>query len=161
MIKCIRVDMNRENYFNFINERFSTLAVMVNNDSSLNIDSLNIHSETFYAHLFNLLFNLDLRNLNSEKQNIASIDLIDESSKKIIQVTSTATKQKIENTLAKDILKDYCDYNLSFIFIGTASINGLTKKEYKNPHNVHLLVNPANTYRSCEGSCIPFLASLS
>ena len=136
MIKCIRVDMNRENYFNFINERFSTLAVMVNNDSSLNIDSLNIHSETFYAHLFNLLFNLDLRNLNSEKQNIASIDLIDESSKKIIQVTSTATKQKIENTLAKDILKDYCDYNLSFIFIGTVSINGLTKKEYKNPHNV-------------------------
>ena len=66
------MDMNREYYFNFINERFSTLAVMVNNDSSLNIDSLNIHSETFYAHLFNLLFNLDLRNLNSEKQNIAT-----------------------------------------------------------------------------------------
>lgn len=128
--------MNRSTYFEFINERLSTLAYMVNSASSLNINSLNIHSETFYAHLFNLLFDLNLRNLNSEKQNIASIDLIDDSAKKIIQVTSTATKPKIEKTLAKDILKNYRDYDFFFIFIGTDSIDKLKNKNYENPYNV-------------------------
>lgn len=129
--------MGRTEYFNFIEERLSTLATRASVRSSLNLIDLNIHSENFFASLLNLLFDLELSNVNTDKHNIESIDLIDTNNKIVVQVSATATKQKIEKTLSKLILKDYADFSLWFMFIGNKDCNTLLKGEYKNPYTIN------------------------
>lgn len=86
----------------------------------LNFNDLAVHSEDFYINLFNQLLDLNLKNLNIIKSNATAIDLLDSENKIIIQVTATCTKQKIENTLKKEILKSYADqnYKIQFVFVG-------------------------------------------
>lgn len=103
----------------------------------LNLNDLSVHSENFFYHLFNLLFGLELTNANFEKSNHEAIDLIDKGNKLIIQVSATCTKQKIENTLKKEILKQYSleDYRIQFIFIGKENPR-IKSNEYSNPYKV-------------------------
>lgn len=130
------MSMVRKNLFNDINEKLTFLSMMITNGASLNLLELNVHAENFYASLFNLVFNLHLENVNTTTHNVASIDLIDNKNKIFVQVTSNATKSKIENTLKKNILKNYNDYNLLFIFLGSNDSNNLIGKKYINPHNI-------------------------
>ncbi len=106
--------MNRQRYFNFIEEKLNLLAFRIERRGGLNILDLHLHSENFYLHLFNLLFDWDLENLNAEKKNAAGIDLVDATNKIIVQVSATATKQKIESALAKD-LSNYKGYAFKFM----------------------------------------------
>ncbi|RIL68485.1 hypothetical protein BUY49_11830, partial [Staphylococcus devriesei] len=59
----------------------------------------------------------------------------------IIQVSSTCSKQKIENTLKKDIIKEKKkeNFRLKFLFIGEQNKN-IKNKSYINPYNI--LFNP-------------------
>jgi hypothetical protein len=98
----------------------------------LNLLDLHLHSENFYLHLFNLLFGLKLKNLNAVDQNAAAIDLVDTENKTIIQVSSTATKNKIESALAKD-LSPYKGYSFRFISI-SKDASDLKTKTFSNPH---------------------------
>lgn len=115
--------MIRQQYFNYIENKLSTLVVSVKNRGKLNLLDLNIHSEIFFANLFNRIFNYNLINANMIKQNQEGIDLIDKNNKVIIQVSSTCNKAKIQNSLNKS--KDYKDY--SFKFIAITSSNYVTK----------------------------------
>ncbi|MGY4786792.1 SMEK domain-containing protein [Bacillus sp. OHL2] len=103
----------------------------------LNLNDLAVHSENFFFHFFNLLFGLDLTNANFEKSNHEAIDLIDKSNKLIIQVSATCTKQKIENTLKKEILKRYSleDYRIQFIFIGKENPR-IKSNKFDNPNKI-------------------------
>ena len=91
--------MNRTLYFNYIEEKLNTLAYRIEVRSKLNLLELNIHSENFFADLCNIIFDLDLENLNFSYQNIDGIDLIDHKNKVVVQVSSTCTKAKIESSL--------------------------------------------------------------
>lgn len=95
--------MNRSYYFDYVEEKLCTLAVRIGVRSRLNVLNLNLHAENFYVHLFNELFGLSLVNANAYDQNATAIDLVDALNKIIIQVSSTATKQKIESALSKDL----------------------------------------------------------
>lgn len=97
--------MNRQTYCNYVEEQLSQLAYRIEVRSKLNILDLNIHSENFYTHLFNKLFKWNLSNLNLTDQNAEAIDLIDNLQKILIQVSSTATKSKVESALEKDLKK--------------------------------------------------------
>jgi hypothetical protein len=101
---------------------------------SLNILDLHAHSENFYLHFFNLLFGWKLQNLNAVRQNAAGVDLVDTTNKIIVQVSATATKQKIESALAKD-LATYKGYSFKFISISKGS-KDLRIKTFLNPHNL-------------------------
>ncbi len=128
--------MNRQLYYNYIEEKLHLLASRVETNGKLNILGLHMHSEPFYQHFFNLLFGWDLINENSVSQNVEAIDLIDSGNQIIIQVSSTNTKQKIESALSKGSMKLYKGWR--FIFISIAKdANGLRSKTYKNPHNVN------------------------
>lgn len=127
--------MNRTWYFNYIEEKLSVLITRTELRGKLNILDLNIYSENFYLHFFNLLFDWKLENENTASQNVASIDLIDRKGKKFIQVSATNTKEKIEDTLAKNILKAYSDYSFKFISISKDAAN-LRNKTFKNPYNI-------------------------
>ena len=127
--------MNRSQYFNYIDEKLSVLSVRITNRGKLNILDLHLHSENFYLDFFNLLFGWKLENLNATQQNVEAIDLIDHTNKIIFQVSATSTKQKIESTLKKDILKKYSTYGFKFISI-SKDASELRTKTYENPHGL-------------------------
>ena len=131
--------MNRTKYYNYIDEKLHTLSQRIITNGKLNMLHLHMHSESFYQHFFNLLYGYDLKNLNESSQNVEAIDLIDDDKKIVIQVSSTATKQKIESSLNKKLIKKYTNYTFKFISIAKDTkdlIEILTKKDYKNPHKI-------------------------
>ena len=128
--------MNRNTYYSEIEERLNLLALRIRRNSSLNLQNLNIHCENFYAQLFNLIFVYSFRNLNEDNQNIESVDLIDETSHVLAQVSSTTTRRKIESTLNKEILNNYKQYKFIFIFISDKDAKKLRKQAFSNPYNV-------------------------
>ncbi len=126
--------MNRSNYFDFIEEKLSILAVRVELRGKLNVLDYHLHSESFYMHFLNLLFDWHLENMNAVKHNVEAIDLIDKSNRIIIQVSATATKQKIESALKKD-LSAKKGYAFKFISISKDAAK-LKTGPYNNPHNL-------------------------
>ena len=128
--------MNRTRYYNYIEERLNFLAYRIEKRGKINLLDLNIHSETFFAELFNILYNYNLVNLNYIKQNTEGIDLIDTKNKIIIQVSATSTKGKIENSLNKGIYLFYKDYNFKFISISKEVSSKLRATEFENPYNL-------------------------
>ena len=131
--------MNRSKYFNYIEERLTFLSLQIENRGRLNIFDFNIHAETFYMYFFNKIFNLELKNMNHLYKNYEAIDLVDEKNKIVIQVSATATKDKIESALSKPIMKSYKGYKFYFISI-SKDASGLKNKTYKIP--IGITFNP-------------------
>jgi hypothetical protein len=125
--------MNRSTYFNYIEEKLQILAYRISQRGKINILDLNIYSETFFADLLNILFNLELVNLNVFKQNVEGIDLVDHRNKTIAQVSATCTKQKVENSLSKKIFKEFAGYRFKFISIAKDATK-LKSESFANPH---------------------------
>ena len=128
--------MNRTRYYNYIEEKLNFLAYRIEKRGKINLLDLNIHSETFFAELFNILYDYNLVNLNCIKQNAEGIDLIDTKNKIVIQVSATCTKEKIENSLNKGIYLFYKDYNFKFISISKEVSNKLRITKFENPYNL-------------------------
>jgi hypothetical protein len=126
--------MNRSKYFNSIEHKLSSLATSIEIRGSLNILDLNLHSENFYLHFFKVIFGWDLQNRNVVHKNAPGIDLIDNINKIIVQVSATATKQKIESALSKD-LSAYSGYSFKFISI-SKDAKCLRTDTFSNPHNL-------------------------
>ncbi len=133
--------MNRPRYFNYIEEKLTTLAVRINQKGKLNVLDLHMHSEDFYLHFFNELYGLQLANLNKKLQNVEAIDLIDNANKHIIQVSATNTKEKVQSALNKEILNTLNGYNFKFVSISKEAEN-LRKNKFEYPDNI--LFDPAN-----------------
>lgn len=127
--------MNRTGYYDYIDERIHTLANRIDTNGKLNRLHLHMYSESFYQYFFNLLYGYNLKNLNETLQNVEAIDLIDDNKKIVIQVSSTATRQKIESSLNKLLIKEHSNYTFKFISIAKDS-NNLKNKIYKNPYNI-------------------------
>ena len=124
--------MNRVRYYNYIEQKLFAHAAVIENRGKLNILDYHQHSESFYLFLFNKLFGWNLVNLNATQHNVEAIDLIDRSNKIAVQVSSTATKVKIESALGKD-LSHYVGYNFKFISISKDAAF-LRSHSFKNPH---------------------------
>ncbi|MFC6648319.1 SMEK domain-containing protein [Paenibacillus rhizoplanae] len=129
--------MNRDFYFTYINEKIELLSLRIKSSGKLNILNLNIHAEFFYRDLCCLLFELNLENQNTLDQNSEAIDLIDDVNKIIIQVSSTDSKQKINDTLAKNKILDYKKqgYNLKFLFFSDAK--RLKTQKFNNKYDIN------------------------
>lgn len=127
--------MNRQLYYNYIDENLAILSNRIRQRAKTNILDLNIHCENFFCSFLNILFNYKLQNINLNDNNSSAIDLVDSKNKIIFQVTSTASKQKIQNTLDKKVLKEYEGYNIKFLFISDPEQN-LRKKSYQVPYGI-------------------------
>ena len=132
--------MNRTYYFNFIEERLNVLADRIKSRGKLNILDFNTHSETFYKYFLKELYQWEVENINENEKNFEAIDLIDHNNKFIIQVSATATKQKIENSLSKNSINNYIDYTFKFISIAKDAKN-LKNNTFKITPNIHF--NPS------------------
>jgi len=129
--------MNRPNYFNVIEERLNLLALRINSRGKLNILDFHGHSENFYQFLLNEVNDWSVTNENNFKQNVEAIDLIDHTNKFVLQVSSTASKTKIESSLSKDSIKTYKENGYSFKFVSIArDADELRKGTFKNPHGI-------------------------
>ncbi|WMT41183.1 SMEK domain-containing protein [Paenibacillus sp. D2_2] len=129
--------MKRQRYYNEISERLEILSNRIKTNGKLNVLDLNIHAETFYRDLLNCIYGYKLESGNVSSANMEAIDLIDTENKLVIQVSSTATKQKIENTLNKEKTSEYAaeNYKIKFLFIADEAKN-LRSNKYSNPHNI-------------------------
>lgn len=127
--------MNRPDYFNVIEERLNLLALRIISRGKLNILDYHGHSENFYQYFLNQIYGWTVTNENDNKQNVEAIDLIDHTNKFVIQVSSTASKQKIESSLSKDSIKTYTGYTFKFISIARDA-DDLRKDTFKNPHGI-------------------------
>lgn len=128
--------MNRPDYFNVIEERLNLLALRIISRGKLNILDLHGHSENFYLHFLNELYKWEVKNENDNQQNVEAIDLIDHANKFVIQVSATASKQKIESSLSKDSIKNYTGYTFKFISIAKDA-DDLRKNTFTNPHGIN------------------------
>ncbi len=127
--------MNRPDYFNVIEERLNLLALRIISRGRLNILDFHGHSENFYQYFLNEVYGWVVTNENDTKQNVEAIDLIDHTNRFVIQVSSTASKQKIESSLSKDSIKTYTGYTFKFISIARDA-DDLRKDTFKNPHGI-------------------------
>lgn len=128
--------MNRPDYFNVIEERLNLLALRIISRGRLNILDYHGHSENFYQYFLNEVYGWTVTNENDIKQNVEAIDLIDHTNKFVIQVSSTASKQKIESSLSKNSIKSYNGYTFKFISIARDA-DDLRKDTFKNPHGIN------------------------
>lgn len=128
--------MNRPDYFNAIEERLNLLALRIISRGRLNILDYHGHSENFYQYFLNEVYGWIVINENDIKQNVEAIDLIDHTNKFVIQVSSTASKQKIESSLSKKSIKNYNGYTFKFISIARDA-DDLRKDTFKNPHGIN------------------------
>jgi hypothetical protein len=127
--------MNRPLHFNYIVSKLASLATEIDLRGKLNLLDLHVHAENFYQHLFNELFGWELENLNAIKPNAAAIDLIDHTNNIVVQVSATATKQKVESALGKADLSPYAGYGFKFISISKDAA-ALRSTTFANPHNL-------------------------
>ena len=125
--------MNRTMYFNYIEEKINLNALRIEARGKLNILDFNQHSENFYNDLLNKLFGWNLINLNEIMQNVEAVDLVDLDSKIIVQVSATATKQKLDNSFSKEIYKDYRGFTFKFVSIA----KDFEIKNYEIPNNIY------------------------
>ena len=128
--------MNRPDYFNVIEERINLLALRIISRGRLNILDFHGHSENFYQYFLNEVYGWTVTNENDNKQNVEAIDLIDHTNKFIIQVSSTASKQKIESSLSKKSIANYAGYTFKFVSIAKDA-DDLRKDTFKNPHGIN------------------------
>jgi len=106
----------------------SHLQLCVKNSNSISLTDINIIAEDFFRDLLNLIYDLNLKNINLiEGKNFPAIDLVDENKKIVYQVTSDSSKRKIKYTINKFIEnKLFQKYKiLFFMIIGD-------KKRYKS-----------------------------
>ncbi|WP_052769838.1 SMEK domain-containing protein [Paenibacillus sp. IHB B 3415] len=128
--------MNRTKYYNYIDEKLMLLSARISVRGKQNILDLHIHSEMFFAGLLNLLFDYKFVNLNTIKRNVEGIDLVDTEKEIIAQVSSTCSRQKIENSLNKEILTNYPGYTFKFIVIANDATSLRNKDDFANPYGI-------------------------
>ncbi|MDY6993804.1 MAG: ABC-three component system protein [Pseudomonadota bacterium] len=128
--------MNRNLYYDYIEEKLHVLAERVRTGGKLNMLGLHMHSENFYLHLFDLLYGYKLENMNQNNQNVEAIDLIDHENKIVVQVSADNRKSKLESALSKKIIEKYKDYQFKFISIAKRADN-LRNSSISNPYSIN------------------------
>jgi hypothetical protein len=122
----------RQKAFNNISKILAITRYDIEQRQLINDYGLNIHAENYFRDIFNFIYGYSLENANFENQNIAHIDLIDKTNKLLYQITTTRTKEKIENTLKALNSNDYVGYSIKiFYLLDKANPNKDTELEVK------------------------------
>ena len=101
----------------------------------MNLLDSNVLLEDVFKEILNITYGLKLQNANLIKQNIKAIDLIDCSSKTIIQVSSDNSKTKVQTSLDKIELPKYDGYTFKFVCI-SKGVSHLKKYHFNVPEGI-------------------------
>lgn len=125
-----------ENSIKIITRWLSVLCSEVVLRNSLNLQDINVVAENFYRDLLNLLYDYNLKNANHEKQNVASIDLVDDKKRLAIQVTSDNSPTKVHDTIhGFNEGSLYKKYDRLIVLVITVKLD-FPKTKFKNVGNV-------------------------
>ena len=97
-----------------------------------NLHDNSIHAEYFFREFLNSLYGWNLINANDENRNEPGIDLKDEDKKLLVQISATATSQKVKDSFHKADKQRYKDYHFYFMFI-VRSASELRRKAFDTP----------------------------
>lgn len=107
-------------YLNYIIEHLNIIRYELISKNKLNLTSDNITLENFLRDLLNLTYGYNLKNLNQLKKNFPGVDLGDDVAKVGVQITSTPSSKKVNDTLSKFINNNsYQQYNHLKVFVLT------------------------------------------
>lgn len=127
--------MKLEEYFDYIEEHLNFLSLRIERRATLNLHDINIKAEYFFMHFLNMLYDWELVNLNDSKQNTPGVDLLYSGERILIQVSSTNTPMKIQESLNKIDTKAYSNYTFKFLSISKDAKN-LRNKTFKVPNSI-------------------------
>ena len=109
--------MNRDIYLTKIKTLLNILKGEIKDNGRLNLLDINVHAEDFFRDLLNLIYDWQLQNMNQWNQNAAGGDLWYDSGKLVFQVSSTATKDKIQSSIDKLSAEQFAGYRFKFLRI--------------------------------------------
>lgn len=98
--------MKKQVQIQYVIEKLSYFCTYVKINNRNSFADINVHAEGFLMNLLNLIFKLDLQNLNEQRINYPGVDLGDLSAKIAFQVTSKKDSKKIIETY-ETVFKDY------------------------------------------------------
>ncbi|PFG51974.1 hypothetical protein ATG98_0957 [Marinobacter sp. LV10R520-4] len=108
---------NRKFVFDQISYILAITRLDIEQHQAISDYSLNVHSENYWRDIFNFIHNSCYENANFETSNTPCIDLIDNKKKILIQITTTKTKEKIDNTLKALLTNSYKDYKIKIYYL--------------------------------------------
>lgn len=106
-----------EKAFKKIADGLAISRLELENRQSVGDYGLNLYAENYFRDILNFVYGYQLESLNKNQINAPYVDLIDQKNKLIFQITSTKTKEKIENTLLALKKRDYRDYDLKILYL--------------------------------------------
>jgi len=108
----------------------------------VNDQSLNIHGENWFRDIFNFVYSANFfvnANLETKTGNSSAVDLIDQNKEVAYQITTTRTKEKVEDTLRKILTTKYKDYKLKIFFLLEKSkFNKKTKQYFQDKYDINV-----------------------
>lgn len=125
--------MNRDIYIAKIKTLLNILKSEIKDSGKLNLLDINVHAEDFFRDLLNLIYGWQLQNMNQWILNAAGGDLWYDYGKIVIQVSSTATKDKIQSSIDKLSAEQFAGYRFKFLRIDGDVIK--LRKELYNTHD--------------------------
>lgn len=92
--------ITRGHYIGEIIDEFAAIGEQVRMRGKLGAFDLNVYAENFFRDVLNDIHGSNLTNLNQDRSNEPGLDLGDTLKRLAFQVTSTATSEKVNHTLA-------------------------------------------------------------
>lgn len=112
--------IRRKEYIEYINYSLAVLKTEIETNNYINHYDNNIVAEDIMCGLLNLIYGYKFTNINHEIRNFPAIDLVNQQNRIAVQVTSTGSRDKIQDTvdmfIRHELYKDY-DY-LWMLFLG-------------------------------------------
>jgi hypothetical protein len=119
-------------------DELSQLGGQINLRCQVGLTDLNKFCEDFIKEVLNISYQLELENLNENRSNAPGLDLGDKSNSIAVQVTSTATSQKVNKTLeaiTSAQLKQYKKFKIFILGEKQSAYSAVDHKLKKKCHN--------------------------
>ena len=136
--------MELKRHIDIISLRLAILSNEVKLKSAVNLLDTNVLSEDVFKTILNTIYGWNLQNANVAEQNIKAIDLVDNTAKIFVQVSSDNSKAKIQSSLNKIELPKYNGYTFKFVCI-SKGVSNLKKSTFDVPAGISFNVD-ADSY---------------
>lgn len=154
----------RQEAFNSISRVLAITRYDIEQRQLINEYGLNIHGENYFRDVFNFVYGKNYENENFNSHNNNCIDLVDKTEKLALQITTTRTKEKIDNTFNALKLPKYKDYSIKiFYLLDKSKPNKETIEKYKKDFGIDLneyLFDYTDLIKKIEGLVTPKLIEL-
>lgn len=130
--------MKRKDCIDKISKYLARFVQEVKTYNAANLYDINIHAENALIPILNLVFDVNLKNANAQHgKNHPAIDLIDDINRIAFQVTSTASLEKVKDTLERfQFNKLHEKFDTLYIYIVTEKQNSYSEPKIQQAvHN--------------------------